>query len=413
MLSAVAAQRILEVTRNLARPFDLVAMLAEVVEAGKAVLHADAGSAWLYDPATDELVMQVATAMMPIRLPVSVGIVGECARGRCIINVPDCYADKRFNAAVDRSTGYRTRCMLTLPLLGYDSELVGVLQLLNREDGVFSSDDETVAVALAAQCAVAIQRAQATEAIIAAERLAREIGVAREIQLGTLPRVIPSVSGYDIAGTFRPADETGGDVFDLVAIAPDRAFLLLGDATGHGIGPALSSTQVRAMSRLALRLGVDIDDMFAHINDQLVEDLPDDRFVTAFFGVLDASTHQIRYHAGGQGPLLHFHARSGGIEWLPATSMPMGFLPHRTRVAARLLDMAPGDVVAVVSDGVFECEDPAGVQFGRDRVAELVVRHSGTAAALTEVLLDAVTAFADGRPQDDDVTMVIVRRLPD
>ena len=87
-----------------------------------------------------------------------------------------------------------------------------------------------------------------------------------------------------MSGTFSPTDQTGGDLFDFVQLGDDRLFLLMGDATGHGIGPALSATQVRAMLRVALRLGASLDEAFVHVNDQLVEDLPADRFVTAFFG---------------------------------------------------------------------------------------------------------------------------------
>ena len=141
-----------------------------------------------------------------------------------------------------------------------------------------------------------------------AEKLRQEIAVAREIQIGTLPKAPPEIPGYDLAGVFLPTDDTGGDTYDFVPTTDGRLLILMGDATGHGIGPALSATQVRAMLRVAQRLGADLDDTFRHINDQLVADLPEDRFVTAFLGQLDPAAHLLRYHSGGQGPLLHFHA---------------------------------------------------------------------------------------------------------
>src|SRR6185437_16828011 len=107
------------VTSKLAAPFDLGTMLAEVVAAAKQVLAAERGSVWLYDAATDELVMEVATGIAPVRMPSGTGLAGACARSRSIINVPDCYADARFDARVDRATGYRTGCMLTLPLVDH------------------------------------------------------------------------------------------------------------------------------------------------------------------------------------------------------------------------------------------------------------------------------------------------------
>ena len=285
---AVALRRVLEVTRKLAAPFDLDTMLTEVVNASRKILDADRGTVFLYDEATNELVVRVGTELDSIRIPANKGIVGESAQSRKLINVPDCYADDRFNRDIDKQTGYKSRCMLTVPLIGYEESLVGVLQILNKNDGTFDEQDEFIAVALAAQAAVVLHRAKITEQIIESEKLDREITVARDVQMGTLPKEMPEIEGYGFAGAFSPTDQTGGDLYDFIPLDESRLFLLMGDATGHGIGPALSATQVRAMLRVALRLDSSLDDAFTHINDQLCDDLPDDRFVTGFFGMLDA-----------------------------------------------------------------------------------------------------------------------------
>ena len=192
-LSAQDMEAILGVTSALAAPFDLMTMLAEVVNAAKQVLKADRGSVWLYDPDTDELVLEVATGIRPVRVPAGTGLVGTCARQRKIINVPDCYADPRFDSAVDKASGYRTRCMLTLPLVDHKDVLVGVMQVLNKSGGVFDDDDEVLATALAAQCAVALQRVRMTEALIEGEKMRQELEVARVVQMSTLPATMPSV----------------------------------------------------------------------------------------------------------------------------------------------------------------------------------------------------------------------------
>jgi phosphoserine phosphatase len=405
---------ILGVTRKLAAPFDLNSMLEEVVDAAKGVLDAEGGTVWLYDPERDQLVLQVARGLDPIRIPADKGIVGECVRTRALINVPDCYADPRFNREVDRATGYTTRCMLTLPLVGYDDSLVGALQIVNKRDGVFAADDETIADALAAQCAVALQRVQMTERLVSAEKLKQEISVAREVQMGTLPKAPPALAGYDIAGVFRPTDETGGDTYDFVPVGDEQLMVLMGDATGHGIGPALSATNVRAMLRVAQRIGADLDATYRHINDQLVADLPDDRFVTAFLGQLDARAHRLAYHSGGQGPLLHFRVGELDCEFHPPTTFPMGAMTLDAPRAPRLVELAPGDVFALISDGVYEYQDATGRQFGEQGVADIIRRHHGKPMTeLIGMLLQALSAFGDGAPQLDDITIVLIRRLPD
>ncbi|HUL56183.1 MAG TPA: GAF domain-containing protein, partial [Usitatibacter sp.] len=117
VLGARDLEPILAVAAKLAQPFDLSTMLREVVNAAKQVLGAERGSVWLYDEARDELVLEIATDIDPVRVKSGTGLVGSCARNRTIINVPDCYADARFDPELDRRSGYRTRCMLTLPLV--------------------------------------------------------------------------------------------------------------------------------------------------------------------------------------------------------------------------------------------------------------------------------------------------------
>jgi phosphoserine phosphatase len=411
-LSSHDLRRILGVTAALAAPFDLRTMLEEVVAAAKQVLAAERGSVWLHDPASDELVLEVATGIAPIRVPSGAGLVGRCARSRAIINVPDCYADPRFDPGVDRASGYRTRCMLTLPLVDHKDALVGVMQVLNKKDGVFDADDEAVAIALAAQCAVALQRVRMTEAVIEGERMRQALEMARDVQMSTLPAGMPVVPGYDVSGAFRPAELTGGDTFDVAPIE-QGLLVVLADATGHGIAPALSVTQMQAMLRIAFRLGADLDAAFTQVNNRLAETLAADRFITAFVGVLDPRTHRLRFHSGGQGPVVHYRAATGTFDRHKPTSFPLGAMPLARLKPAVTLELAPGDILVLLSDGFYEYRDPSGEQFGERRVEDLVREHAGSRMPdLLERLTRAVDTFASGAPQEDDMTAVLIRREP-
>jgi len=410
-LSVRDMEAILAVTAKLAAPFDLMTMLAEVVSAAKQVLHADRGSVWLYDAAADELVLEIATGIAPVRVPANAGLAGACASTRRIINVPDCYADERFNPDVDKQSNYRTRCMLTLPLVDHKDVLVGVMQLLNKADGVFDENDEALAITLAAQCAVALQRVRMTEAVIEGEKMRQELEMARVVQMSTLPAVMPTLPGYDLYGTFRPASLTGGDTFDL-SVIEQGVLIVLGDATGHGIAPALSVTQMHAMLRMAFRMGADLESAFAHVNNQLAATLADDRFITAFIGLLDQSSHRVRFHSGGQAPILHYQAATGACARHDPTSFPLAAMPLTALRPAVSLDLLPGDVLVLLSDGIYEYEDAGGEQFGEERVeAILRAHHEKPMAELSAVLVDAVRAFARGAPQEDDMTLVLVKRL--
>jgi phosphoserine phosphatase len=341
------------------------------------------------------------------------GLIGECLSTRETINVSNAYADSRFSRAVDMATGYKTQSVLNVPLLGWEKQPVGVLQLMNKYAGDFDESDELLASTLAAQCAVAVQRMQLTEALLLKERLDEEVALAREIQMSTFPTEMPEVAGYDLHGHFVPTGHAGGDLFDLVVL-DERLFILMGDATGHGFGPALSATQMQAMLRVAFRCGACLDEAYRHVNNQLVEDLPDDRFITAFMGFLDSVAHEIRFHSGGQGPILHFRASDESCEWHRPTTFPVGILDLETAGESKLLEMEPGDVLVLLSDGIYEYESKQGVQFGEERVARLLnYHHRLPMAELSKQILNATYQHGEGVSQADDITLVLIRRLPE
>jgi sigma-B regulation protein RsbU (phosphoserine phosphatase) len=409
-LTQEEVRALLAVTRALAAPFDLPAMLQTVTAAARQVLHAERSSIWLLDGASAELVLEISKDLTQVRLPVGVGLVGACARDRCVINVPDCYADPRFNAEVDKASGFHTQCSLTLPLIDHAGQLVGVMQVLNRMDGVFDAEDEPLAEALAAQCAMALSRVRMTAAMLDGERMRQELELARTVQLSTLPATLPEIDGYDMHGTFLPASLTGGDTYDIAQIE-QGLLLVLGDATGHGIAPALSVTQMHAMLRMAFSMGASLETAFCKVNDQLAATLADSRFVTAFIGLLDTDSHCLRFLSGGQGPILHFQAARRACISYKATSFPMGAMPILALRPAVEIELAPGDVLCLLTDGIYEYEAPSGEQFGRLRVERLLAEHrDASAEALSALILAAVRAFAQGAAQEDDITMLLVKR---
>lgn len=403
---------ILALAGKLAAPFDLPTMLTEVVDAATQVLGAERASVWLYEQAADELVLRIASDIAPVRLAAGVGIVGTCARTRQLINVPDCYADARFDPSVDRKSGYRTRCLLALPLIDHQGALVGVMQVLNKKRGVFERSDEALGNVLAAQCAIALQRTLMMQQVIEGEKLRREMETARAVQMSTLPAEMPQVEGYDLYGTFQSADLCGGDTYDL-ALTEQGLLVVLGDATGHGIGPALSVTQMHAMLRMALALGADLELAYRSVNNQLAERLPAERYITAFIGLLDPQRHVLRFHSGGQAPILRYRAAEASWEEYKPTVFPLAAMPLERLRPATTLTFQPGDVLALASDGIFECENARGEQFGVERVRSLIAECStASTAELARALLDAVKAFAGDAPQADDMTLVLVKREP-
>ena len=180
-----------------------------------------------------------------------------------------------------------------------------------------------LAAALAAQCAVALQRVRMTEALIEGEKMRQELEIARVVQMSTLPSVMPLLAGYDVYGTFRPAELTGGDTFDL-AVLDQGLLAVLGDATGHGIAPALSVTQMQAMLRMAFRLGADLETAFVQVNNQLADILPTTDSSPRSSASSNPATHRMRFHSGGQAPILHFQCGHRVVRALQSHQLSAG-----------------------------------------------------------------------------------------
>jgi sigma-B regulation protein RsbU (phosphoserine phosphatase) len=431
-LESCALWRILDATRLLAAPLGVEEILQKTITSSLQVLDADRASVFLYDPRADELYIKVSTSYPEIesrqqgsgpeaenrsntssiiRFPSGRGIAGETAQRRQLINVPDCYADPRFNRDIDRQTGYVTRSMLSVPLLGVDQALVGVLQVINKREGVFNEDDERIATILAAHCAVALQRAMLLEEYVHKQRMDRDLVLAREIQMSSLPKRMPTLAGYDLVAWAQPADAAGGDIYDTLSVGDKRVALLMADATGHGIGPAISVSQLQAMFRMGLSLEANLTELMSKINLQLISDLPSGRFITAFAGILDGAEHKIHYLSGGQAPLMHYRADQDQVFWLEASVLPMGILAWPPTIEADQVEMSPGDIFGLISDGFFERSNQGGELFGRERVEDLIrSRHQDSLEVLRMKLCEAVEGFSGGLPQEDDMTVVFVRR---
>lgn len=414
-------QKVLETARHLAGPYELNEMLGQIIDAGRSVLSADRGTVFLFDEDARELYLEIGTGLEELRFSIDKGIAGECARTRKIINVKDCYQDHRFNQEVDRQTGYKTNTLLAVPLVGLEDKLVGVLQMLNASKGHFEKKDEQLADAFGSHAAVAIQRAVLLEERVTKLKMERDLQLAREIQMRVLPSCVPEVDGYDLASFSQPADETGGDMYDLIPVGDEDGqsgnlgqglIILLADATGHGIGPALSVTQVRAMLRVGTRLKAGIDDLVGHINNQVTDDLASERFVTAFIGVLDQNKNQIIYHSAGQGPLLLVKGANGQCTFMGASTLPLGIMTNPPMDDVEPLCLEVGDLFILLTDGFYEYANDEGVQFGNEGVGKVISEHRHESAQeILDALLDALWTFADGASQDDDLTAIIIKRV--
>lgn len=242
------------------------------------------------------------------------------------------------------------------------------------------------------------------------ERVNHDLDIARSIQQGLLPNCSPDLNGFEVAGWNQPAEQTGGDYFDWQRLPDGRLAVSLGDATGHGIGPALVTASCRAYARASVLSG-DTDGLLDNLNRLLAEDLPSNRFVTFAVVFLDPVGSRVKILSAGHGPILWYRYAAAEVENLEAQGIPLGMMAGIKYDRATEVSLVAGDMLALVTDGFYEWENPDGEEFGLARL-EAVIREARDCSAqeVIERLRSAVAGFCRGTEQKDDLTAVILRR---
>ena len=240
-----------------------------------------------------------------------------------------------------------------------------------------------------------------------------DLKTARSIQMGLLPQRAPTVAGYDIAGWSEPADQTGGDYYDWIELPDGRVIVIIADAAGHGIGPALLIAACRAYFRAIATRDDPLERITSQVDALLAADVVEGRFITAAIALIDPRENKLSLYSAGHAPTYMYTAAGGRVEMFQADQPPLGTHSDQGDSAARIIPMAPGDSLVLVTDGFFECANTAGDRLGMDRLGEAIASHHALGAGdLIRRLYDGVLEFSQGRPQADDITAVVIKRSP-
>ncbi len=249
----------------------------------------------------------------------------------------------------------------------------------------------------------------------AAERtlLAREeeLRIAREVQQLLFPTSMPSLAGYDMAGASCPAEATGGDYYDFIACPGLDLYVVVGDVTGHGLGPALLMTDVRAYLRALVLADRPIEDLMTRVRHLLVEDLGSDRFITMLIARLTPSEGILDVINAGH-PSGYILAPDGGIKVeLNATAPALGIDSEVERLVPSKVRMDPGDLAVFLTDGILEAASPGGEEFGITRLIGILQRERRRPAVeMIRIIFDEVRRFGAPEGLQDDITAVIIKR---
>lgn len=412
---ARALYALLELSKAMSSEVDLDELLSTIVEEASSVVEAERTSIFIYDEERDRLWTRVAQGMgsRTIELPMGTGVAGDVAKTLHLTNIDDPYADPRFNPAWDRESGFRTRSILSAPVLDSGGKLLGVIQSINKTSGRFDAQDETLMLALASHVAVALERAQLTRLHVENEKYEKALEVAHGIQMRMLPPgtvEIPRSAGFEIHAHMNPAKQVGGDLYDYFW-NDERLYFCVGDVAGKGVGAALVMAVTKTLCRASATLQADAAKVFSSVNARLHEDTDPTLFVTAFCGFLDLTTGTVLYcNAGHDRPFVLTHdGKVREVESKPG--LVLGVLPNYSYLLQET-KLEPGDALYLYTDGVTEATNAEDEFFTLERVRDSLERcEVRSPAGVVSFMRGAVGAFVLDAPQADDMTMMAIRYL--
>jgi sigma-B regulation protein RsbU (phosphoserine phosphatase) len=234
----------------------------------------------------------------------------------------------------------------------------------------------------------------------------QELGKAREIQEGLLPKRIPQIRGYEVAGAWQPARVVGGDYFDVLKFNERRIGLCIGDVVGQGVSAALLMANLQASVRALTADDVSTGTLVEKLNNVICNNIAPDKFITFCYCRIDATRSRLTYaNAGHWAPVLL--RKSGKAILLEEGGAPLGIFPDR-KFEETEMQLEPGDRLILYTDGVTEATNSAGEEFTIPRLSALGTRWAALGASdLLEKIRTEVSAYSDGIFHDD-VTLVVL-----
>jgi serine phosphatase RsbU (regulator of sigma subunit) len=244
------------------------------------------------------------------------------------------------------------------------------------------------------------------------ERVDQELRVARRIQQASLPKEVPILEGWRISPFYQPAREVGGDFYDFHLLSESNLGLVVGDATGKGMPAALvMSTTCGMLQAVSQTLNSSSPGaVLEQVNETLLTRIPSNMFVTCFYAVLDPKSGRLVCANAGHDPP-YLRSQGGDCEELRARGMPLGLMPGMSYEEKETV-LNVGEAALFYSDGLVEAHDPEREMFGFPRLRALVAKH-GEVGALGDLLMEELYSFVgEGWEQEDDITLLTLRRSP-
>jgi sigma-B regulation protein RsbU (phosphoserine phosphatase) len=324
--------------------------------------------------------------------------------GETII-IPDVSTDPRFGYT-EAAKKEGICAMLCTGLKSKDRD-IGTLHLYTEEPREFTQDEIMLVQSIANQAAIAIDNAKLYEQSIEKQRIERELVMAGEIQAELLPKESPKIERFDLKVKFLPCSQLSGDLYDFIEFGDRCVGFVIADVSGKGLPSAILMATTHATIRAAAK-----DDMqkagkiLDAVNEYLCKYTRMTEYVTVFYGVLDAENLTLTYANAGHNPPIIF--RDGVGVFLEEGGIPAGII-RDTNYGEEQIDLLPGDIILLYTDGVTEAMNSERKIFGVKRLMlALQKNHTRSSDELVNIIYDMILDFLGGQMQSDDLTLMII-----
>ncbi|MFZ5981467.1 MAG: PP2C family protein-serine/threonine phosphatase, partial [Candidatus Zixiibacteriota bacterium] len=373
-------------------------------------LEAEQGALWLLDQENQGMARTFIRVMdrefdgLPFKIGVS--LAGWVTKHRQPLIIDDFTSNKTFTGLAEE---YRSiRGLIAVPLT-IKNRIIGILCLFNKKgNGCFTVDDARLLSIVAIQSAQTIENARLYEEEFKLRELENDLKVARHIQKTLLPNKEPNLEKYDIAGLSVPARMVGGDYYDYIEINDRQMGLTIADVSGKGTAAALLMASLQTCIRGQTGLNQSARETIAKVNQMSFKFLETGRFVTLIYGLLDMNRAVLTYiNAGHNYPILV--KENGDVSLIEGSDLILGIDPLAV-FEEKVININPGDVILLYTDGVTEATDARGVMYGERRLSELLsaCRHA-SAFDISQKILNEVQTYQGMTGQTDDITLIVIK----
>ena len=408
---------LLDITKTISRSLDLEEVLTLVMDTLGSLIPYDAAGIYLIESVAQEdgeteyifkskaiRGYQISFEMVEPRLKVGEGFIGHVAQTRKPLISADVSQDSRYFQAREL-----TRSEMVAPIIS-NEEVIGVFDLESDSLNAYDEDDLSVLTLLASQVAIIIEKVQLHEQVVEKNRLQTQLEIARQVQLELLPAADPNIEGFDISAYIFPTEEVSGDYYDWVKMFDDQIGIVVADAVGKGIPAALLMAFLRASLRSSVQVGYAPHIAMSKVGNLLWDSVEDNQFITAIYGILDATNRTFVFSNAGHNPPLLIKP-NGEYRFVEYGDLPLGMF-FDSRYHQHFIKFDESQVMVLYTDGITESANSNGEEYGNDRFAKRVLEGIDLPAKeMIDFIRKGVADFTERKFLDDDGTLFIVKAV--